>query len=154
MNWMSNSFNPLSANPTKWSITLKQFIGILATNCLSVLDHFVGLALKRLRQITTTEHTLQKTEVKTAETNICSKIIMAIVRYVYSRKVQRKEKVKIMRFKVERCDNRTQMFCFYCRIQKLRWSNIYSRKYILLTRLSPFMSTICRQTEDLHLLNL
>ena len=30
-------FNPLSANPTKWSATLKQFVG-----------HFVGLALKRL----------------------------------------------------------------------------------------------------------
>ena len=30
-------FNPLSANSTKWSVTLKQFVG-----------HFVGLALKRL----------------------------------------------------------------------------------------------------------
>ena len=29
--------NPLKANPTKWS-----------TNCLSVFDHFVGLALKGL----------------------------------------------------------------------------------------------------------
>ena len=35
------SVNPLSANPTKWSNTL---------NCLSVFDHFVGLALKGLRQ--------------------------------------------------------------------------------------------------------
>ena len=32
-------FNPLSANPTKWLNTLKQF------------DHFVGLALKGLRLI-------------------------------------------------------------------------------------------------------
>ena len=40
--------NPLNANPTKWSNTLKQFVGNLPTNCLSVLDHFVGLALKRL----------------------------------------------------------------------------------------------------------
>ena len=40
--------NPLSANPTKWSNTLKQFVGILPTNCLSVFDHFVGLALKGL----------------------------------------------------------------------------------------------------------
>ena len=24
----------------KWSNTLKQFVGILATNCLSVFDHF------------------------------------------------------------------------------------------------------------------
>ena len=40
--------NPLNANPTKWSNTLKQFVGNLPTNCLSVLDHFVGLALRRL----------------------------------------------------------------------------------------------------------
>ena len=41
-------FNPLSANPTKWSNTLKQFVGSLPTNCLSVFDHFVGLALEGL----------------------------------------------------------------------------------------------------------
>ena len=34
---------------TKWSNTLKQFVGNLPTNCLSVFDHFVGLALKGLR---------------------------------------------------------------------------------------------------------
>ena len=33
-------FNPLSANLTKWSNTLKQFVGNLPTNCLSVFDHF------------------------------------------------------------------------------------------------------------------
>ena len=38
--------NPLSANPTKWSNTLKQFVGNLPTNCLSAFDHFVGLVLK------------------------------------------------------------------------------------------------------------
>ena len=43
-------FNPLSANPTKWSNTLKQFVGNLPTNCLSVFDHFVELALKGLTQ--------------------------------------------------------------------------------------------------------
>ena len=41
-------FNPLSTNITKWSNTLKQFVGKLPTNCLSVFDHFVGLALKGL----------------------------------------------------------------------------------------------------------
>ena len=41
-------FNPLSTNPTKWSNTLKQFVGKLPTNCLSVFDHFVILALKGL----------------------------------------------------------------------------------------------------------
>ena len=40
--------NPSSVNPTKWSNTLKQFVGKLPTNCLSVSDHFVGLALKGL----------------------------------------------------------------------------------------------------------
>ena len=41
--------NPLSAHPTKWSNTLKEFVGNLPTNCLSVFDHFVKLALKGLR---------------------------------------------------------------------------------------------------------
>ena len=40
--------NPLSANPTKWPNTLKQFVGNLPNNFLSVFDHFVGLALKGL----------------------------------------------------------------------------------------------------------
>ena len=40
--------NPLSVNPKKWSNTLKQFVGKLATNCLSVFDHFVIFALKTL----------------------------------------------------------------------------------------------------------
>ena len=42
--------NPVSANPTKWSNTLKHFVGNLPTNCLSVFDHFVRLALKGLRK--------------------------------------------------------------------------------------------------------
>ena len=46
---MLKVINPLSTNPTKWSNTLKQFAGNLATNCLSVFDHFVKLALKGLR---------------------------------------------------------------------------------------------------------
>ena len=40
--------SPLSANPTKLSNTLKQFVGNLPTNCLSVFDRFVGLVLKGL----------------------------------------------------------------------------------------------------------
>ena len=40
--------NPLSTNPIKRSNTLKQFVGNLQTNCLSVFDHFVELALKGL----------------------------------------------------------------------------------------------------------
>ena len=42
------NINPLSANPTNWSNTLKQFVSNFLTNCLSVLDHFVRLALKGL----------------------------------------------------------------------------------------------------------
>ena len=41
--------NPLSANLTKWSNTLKQFVDKLPANCFSVFDHFVGLALKGLK---------------------------------------------------------------------------------------------------------
>ena len=44
--------NPLSANFTKWSNTLKQFVGNLVTNCLSRFGHFVGLALKGLNYFT------------------------------------------------------------------------------------------------------
>ena len=44
-------FIPFSANPTKWSNTLKQFISKLLMNCLSVFDHFVGLALQGLKHI-------------------------------------------------------------------------------------------------------
>ena len=40
--------NPLSANVKKWSNTFEQFVGKLPANCLSVCDHFVGLALKAL----------------------------------------------------------------------------------------------------------
>ena len=39
-------FNSLSANPTKWPNIVKQFVGKLSTNCLSVFNHFVGLAYK------------------------------------------------------------------------------------------------------------
>ena len=46
-----SQFNPLSANPTKWSNTLQQFVVKLPTNCLSVFDHFVNLALKGLKFI-------------------------------------------------------------------------------------------------------
>ena len=43
--------NPLYANPTKWSNTLKKFVGNLPTNCLSRFDHYLGLALKGFRYI-------------------------------------------------------------------------------------------------------
>ena len=44
----SSVVNPLSTNPKKWSNSLKQFVANLLTNCLSVFDHFVELALKGL----------------------------------------------------------------------------------------------------------
>ena len=40
--------NPLSAKFIKWSNTLKQIVDKLPTICLSVFDHFSGLALKGL----------------------------------------------------------------------------------------------------------
>ena len=44
-----NILNPLSADPTKWSNTPKQFVGRLPTNCLSVFDHVVKLVLNGLK---------------------------------------------------------------------------------------------------------
>ena len=41
--------NHLSTNFSKWSNTLKQFVGNLPTNCLSVFGHLVGLAFKWLK---------------------------------------------------------------------------------------------------------
>ena len=43
-------FNPLSASPTKWSNTVKQFVDKLLTNCLRVFDDFLKLAIKGLRK--------------------------------------------------------------------------------------------------------
>ena len=48
---MSALLNSLSANPEKWSNTLKQFVGNLPTNFLSVFDHFMNLALKGLKSL-------------------------------------------------------------------------------------------------------
>ena len=43
-------FNPLTASPTKWSHTLKQFVGC-CREIICMFDHFIGLALKWLRII-------------------------------------------------------------------------------------------------------
>ena len=43
---LRGKINPLNAKFTKWSNTLKQFVGKLPKNCLSVFDHLVGLAFK------------------------------------------------------------------------------------------------------------
>ena len=56
-------FNPLSANPTKWPNTLKQFVGKLPTNCLSVFGHFLNLALKGLRSTLNNLNSLVTTEI-------------------------------------------------------------------------------------------
>ena len=37
---------PLSANLTKWSKTVKQFVSNLPTNCFSLFDRFVEFVLK------------------------------------------------------------------------------------------------------------
>ena len=43
-----SQINSLSASPTKWSNTLKQFVGKKPMNCLSLFDHFERLARKEL----------------------------------------------------------------------------------------------------------
>ena len=50
------NFNPLSANPTEWPNTLKQFVGKLPTNSLSMFDHFVKFALKGSKSIPWKRH--------------------------------------------------------------------------------------------------
>ena len=47
--WAFVFFNSWSANPTKWSNTLKQFFGYCRQIFLSVFNHFMGLALKGLK---------------------------------------------------------------------------------------------------------
>ena len=42
--------NPLSTKLIKWQNTLKQSVGNLVMNCLSVFGYFVGLALKGLKR--------------------------------------------------------------------------------------------------------
>ena len=42
------NINRLSANPTKWSNTLKQLSSALANELFELFDNFVGLARKRL----------------------------------------------------------------------------------------------------------
>ena len=44
----NGNLNALSTNFTQWSNTLKQLVRKLLRNCLTVFDHFVGLALKGL----------------------------------------------------------------------------------------------------------
>ena len=41
--------NALSVNFTKWSNTLKKFVGKLPTNCFTMFDYFVELTLKGLK---------------------------------------------------------------------------------------------------------
>ena len=52
--WTMKDVNPLSANPTKWSI-LKQFVG-RSPRIVWVFDHFVGLALKGSSYISNRSH--------------------------------------------------------------------------------------------------
>ena len=60
--YSKNILNPLSASFIKLSNTLKQFVGKLPMNCLSVFDHFVGLALKGLSFLTVFAYDLYKAE--------------------------------------------------------------------------------------------
>ena len=62
---MQLSFNPLSAKPTKWSNTLKQFVVNLPTNCLNVFDHFVILPLKGLKKKRNLSFTIREKNYRT-----------------------------------------------------------------------------------------
>ena len=45
---LKRAVDPLSANPTKWSNTLKKFVGKFADELFEYVDHFVKLAIKGL----------------------------------------------------------------------------------------------------------
>ena len=44
-------FNPLSVNPHKMVKHTQTILRLLSTNCFSVVDHFVGLALEGLKRV-------------------------------------------------------------------------------------------------------
>ena len=68
---------PQIAHLTQWSNTLKQFIGKLPMSCFSVFDHFVGLALKWLREIVLLEgHFLVKLSLKTEDEILLPQIFL------------------------------------------------------------------------------
>ena len=64
--------NPLIANLTKWSNTLKQFVGNFPTNCLSVFDNFMRLALEELN-----------CDVSKSQYCVLSHLIKGITNYIY-----------------------------------------------------------------------
>ena len=86
--------NPLSANLTKRSNTLKQVVGNLLTNCLSVLDHFVKLALEGLR-----------TQVRTFKL----KTLYKIKHIQLERKFRRSYKKRVNCFKIPSSNGDTQV---------------------------------------------
>ena len=51
MLWLKQKVNPLSDNPKIWSNTLKQFVGNLPTNYLSVFDHLVRQTPKGIKTL-------------------------------------------------------------------------------------------------------
>ena len=62
---------PLSANPEKWSNTLKQIVGNLLTICLSVFDHFINLALKGLKMPKLSEVSLVPKPIERQKVSTC-----------------------------------------------------------------------------------
>ena len=66
-----SKFNSLNANSKKWSNTLKEFVGNLPKNCLSVFDHFVGLVLKGLRSLELARVTSKKIYISCVLLSFC-----------------------------------------------------------------------------------
>ena len=91
---MMMNLNPLSDNPTRWSNTLKQFVGNLPTNCFSVFDYFVKLALKGLNKIHAIVVSLQ-----TAVPHL-TKFLTKSHRAIYKKK-KKKKKVEIEKLQLQ-----------------------------------------------------
>ena len=108
-----NDISPLSANPTKWSNTLKQFVVNLPTNCLSVFGHFVGLALKGL--VRDLLHNYLATERKLVLTFCCHNYDPTNICLFKVNHRNNRERYEIV--KVNNKDTRTMsvtLWCFYC----------------------------------------
>ena len=80
-------FNPLSASLTKWPNTLKQFVGKLLTNYLSLFAYFAGFVLKGLNDIAASDLSIQ---FKLRKRGFLLKTLSRTITFqIYSRSVKR-----------------------------------------------------------------
>ena len=88
-------YKPLKSQPTKWSSTLKQFVGC-CRGIVWVFDHFVGLTFKGLTlQVKSTKYDKVLQSLTTTKT---AKILQAFLNLTY--KLQTTSKIKVKTYYV------------------------------------------------------